>query len=168
MSVISLLQIWKPGNSVCEQKTKASIEPAENEIVFFLRMDCDEARIQLGMKKGEKKATCDYLVFYARRSKNYEERKAILCLLELKGSDIDHAIHQVIATRESIKQNLRILQGTEVWSYVQRPIWKAYICCHPKSAIVPSKKQALDIEKAFGKNNFKITHNDDLGVFLRN
>ncbi|HEY1349674.1 MAG TPA: hypothetical protein VGF67_08630 [Ktedonobacteraceae bacterium] len=168
MSFISLLRIWKPGNSVSEQKTKASIEPAENEVVFFLKMDCDEARVQLGMRASDKKATCDYVVFYTRRSKNSEERRSVLCLLELKGCDIDHAIDQVIATREHIKQSLRILQGTDVWPYVQRPTWKAYICCNPKSAIVPSKKYALTIEKAFGKNNFKITHNDDPGSFLRN
>lgn len=91
----------------------------------------------------------------------------MLCLWELKGCDIDYAISQVIATRENIKQNVRVLQGTDVWPYVQRPTWDASQCCNPRSAIVPSKKYALTIEKTFGRNNLKITHNDDPGSFLR-
>ena len=119
-------------------------------------------------KDKNKKMACDYLVFFSRRSKNAEERKTVLCLLELKGNDTDHAVDQIIKTRENIKQKLLVLKGSEIWSYIQRPVWKAYICCGPKSTINLSKQRAKDIEKAFGKNNFKITHDDDLGGFLRN
>jgi len=168
MSVISLLQIWEPGTSVGQEGVKVSIEPTEAETIFFLKMDCDEARTQLGIDNGDKEVTCDYLVFFYRRSKKAEERKTVLCLLELKGNDTDHAIDQVIKTRENIRQKLLILKESDIWPYIERPVWKAYICCNSKSTITRSKKREKDIEKVFGKNNFKITHNNDLGGFLRN
>ena len=39
MSVISLLQIWKPGTGVSEAGVTASIAPMEAETVFFLKME---------------------------------------------------------------------------------------------------------------------------------
>jgi hypothetical protein len=171
MSVFSLLQIWKPGTSVGEAGVTVSMTPTETETVLFLKMDCDEARAELGItrsaKDKNKKMTCDYLVFYSRRSTNPVERRIVLCLLELKGSDTDHAVDQVIETRKTIRQNLQALKGSQIWPYIQRPVWKGYVCCNPKSTIIWNKQRAKEIEQLFEKDNFKVTHNNDLGNFLR-
>lgn len=83
----------------------------------------------------------------------------MLCLTELKGSDVRRATQQIINTHRHIKRrfNGRLDEGAN---------WKAYILLSGRSPrrIKKLKQQLLN---EFGSGNAGIKRNEDIGPFLR-
>ncbi|MGH2497200.1 MAG: hypothetical protein ACRDIV_21080 [Ktedonobacteraceae bacterium] len=156
-----LLSCLHHGTSASENNVSVSVKPQNGETVLFFHTDTDVACRDLQIQRGE--PVCDYLVFYKK------EARTVICLLELKGNNTDHAIEQIFSTCEHLKIRLsEDLRGKAGWLHFQQVEWKAYICTGVNSAISPSKAYAKKIEKAFrSTKNFKITHSDELGDFLR-
>lgn len=102
---------------------------------------------------------CDGLVFYTLEGQN----KKVLCLVELKASDIDHAVKQIITTYKHLKQ---ALENSSSRDYLKQLTWKAYIHYHGSSQR-QIKLCKTELERVFGKNNGDITRDKDLGPFLR-
>jgi len=158
----------QPGTSVKELKSgfKVSIKPLDDkEIILFFKTDHISARKCLQMLDGDKKS-CDYLALYL---KDKDSRKEAICFLELKGSDFDHAVEQIINTykhtnaflKQHIERNQRpfIVQG-------------ATICMHGSAPNVRAQQPGRDqLTKLFGQY-IHIKHglgntSYDLGSFIR-
>jgi hypothetical protein len=100
---------------------------------------------------------CDVAVYFA----NVE--KKIFCLVELKGRDVDTAITQIIETKKKFQSKMRrSLQGVVDISDIR---WTAYIVVHHSS---PIRCDISKLTAEFGQGYFKITHDPDIGKFLRN
>src|SRR5260370_28903806 len=82
---------------------KVSIKPSNKEAAFFFKTDCTFARECLQISEDDKKS-CDYLALYL---KDKDSRKEAICFLELKGSDFDPAVEQIINTHKHINAFLK-------------------------------------------------------------
>ncbi|HEV7234645.1 MAG TPA: hypothetical protein VGN15_00605 [Ktedonobacteraceae bacterium] len=154
-----LLSCLQYGTSVTQKNVSVRAVPQKGETILFFKTDSEIACKDLHIMVGE--PVCDYLVFYAK------DGKTVLCLVELKGNDTDHAIEQVLSTYQHMQNQLSELRGKACWSPIQQITWKAYVCCSAKSSISPTKLYAARLGRTFKKGNFKITHEDELGEFLR-
>ncbi len=105
------------GTSVQEEGVGVSIKPLKDETIRFYRTDCDPARDKLSMDEDELKS-CDYVVLYLKVIQN--NQKELLCFLELKGSEFEHAISQIENTCKYMM-----------------PFWKARIERDKQQYIVP-------------------------------
>lgn len=154
-----LLACLQHGTGVTQKRVSVHAVPQKGETILFFKTESEIARKDFSIMVGE--PVCDYLVFYAK------EGKTVLCLVELKGNDTDHAIEQILSTYSHIQSRLNELRGKACWPPIQQITWKAYVCCSAKSSISYTKSYAARLEKTFKKGNFKITHEDELGDFLR-
>lgn len=153
-----LLSSLEPGTSVSESDVSVSVKQHAHETVLFFRVDIAHVCKGLGIK--DKEPRCDYLVFY----KN--EGKTILCLVELKGKNVDHAVDQIAHSYKHLSQ---LLKQRDV--DMKHITWKAYICCNAHSPLTQSKQPANTLKELFGHNNFGIVRDrgreDEFGKFLR-
>lgn len=154
-----LLSCLQHGTSASQQHVSVHVVPQRGETILFFKTDSEIARKDLQIQAGE--GVCDYLVFYAK------DDQTVLCLVELKGNKTDHAITQIISTYEHLHRRLHELRGKACWPPIQQIRWKAYICCGPGSAIIQTKPYGAQLAKIFKRGHFKITHEDELGDFLR-
>lgn len=160
-----LLSCLKPGTSVTQNGVSVSIRPQGGETILFFEMDCDRVRQNLDIESSA--PICDYLVFYHLAGTKPQNDKIILCLLELKGRDTEHAIEQLISTYTRLKKRLNELPGTGCQATVRQITWAAFVCSNPNSPISQIKPYAKEIERCFS-NRFTMTHQrDKLGEFLR-
>lgn len=163
MSLVQLLAAFDHcrlhGTSHKQSGVRVSIRPhASEEIVFFCvdpnqNPDCKlRAILEL-----DNELICDLVVLY----RNSVE--VIICLIELKGRHIDHAIEQINSTYNAI---LRVFNGD-----LHREVkWRAYIkqnISAPNLVKKPSLKQKIKIAHTT-YNRFLIGRNEDLSVILRN
>lgn len=155
-----MLDYLIPDTSFAESGGRVNVKPQLGETVLFFRIDDLLKRNKL---KTEGKV-CDMIVFYCKRNKK------VLCLTELKGSDINHAIEQVINTYHSLRRGFKKTHLSQIE-------WKVYIHSHGS---VPGKRKNkkkgkqtkrddphAPLKKIFNKN-YQITHQPDMGKFLRN
>lgn len=155
-----ILACLLPGTSLSDSGTggRVSLQPQSGELALFFDIDNSIARSDLGVTG----ALCDGLVLYQNNGEN------TLCLIELKGgSDIKRAVEQVINTQAHLKQALsKALKGKTGYRAAENIQWKAYICQHGSSP-KDFKRFANELEKAFGRNNYRVQHDKDLSGFLR-
>lgn len=149
------------GTRVRESGLIVSTEVLAGETILFFHIDCEDGRNSLGIVgKGAK--ICDYLVFYTKDDDN----KEVICLLELKGKDLNSAIEQIIQTH----RNIHMIAKEHLGKHVQQILWKACICMHGQA---PRNRQSDrdTLIRVFGKENVRIkhgtTHDTKLGFFLR-
>jgi hypothetical protein len=152
------------GTSFAESGVRVYVNPQSEEKVHFFVLD-DQANPDCTLRQDLEMSgrICDILVSYARQGKN----KTILCLVELKGKNLERAAEQVVNTCRYL------------WSYLEKQLehsafrkieWTAYLCRHKKSR-APSKRtdRAKKTLRDFGRfSKCDITRNSDLGRFLRN
>lgn len=151
-----LLNCLTHGTSFTENGTVRIQQQAGETILFF---NIDEQsnrgcglRRKLGMQRGE---ICDLVVFYAHR----DNSEKVICLVELKGSDVKHAARQV----KNVYQHFRKSLARQL---VPRVDWRAFIYMKGK-APKEIKEVRLELEDIFGKGKVSITRDSDLGSLLR-
>lgn len=135
-----------------------SMKQEPGEKILFFKMDQQLVRDSLGIKEGP---ICDGLVFY------YRGNEKTCCFVELKGNKVDTAVKQVINTCEHLKQEMNASLGRmDCQRQLAKISWKAYICSHSSLPKGGQPHQKL-LEGTFGKDNYSIGGESDLGLFLR-
>jgi hypothetical protein len=131
------------------------VRPEPGETVCFYVVDDQKNRnCTLRRDFGIVGSICDLMVFYARASDK------VFCLVELKGSDQGHAVEQVTNTCQHLRPRFS--------GYSPTPIgWKAYIYVHSAAPIKTEPRWRSQLEGTFGRGNFAVKHDKDLGKFLR-
>jgi hypothetical protein len=143
-----------------------SRDPYEGEVILCFEIDDlrdKEKKIcrSLGIQETDKK--CDGIIFYSQD--DWEHR--VICLVEMKSTQIKTAAEQIIATRNHIKELLREECGDHCSKQFQRIEWKACFYYHEAShdEVVSIQKQlrssVFDGVAPFTADNF------DAGPFLR-
>jgi hypothetical protein len=134
--------------------------------VFFFRTDCTFARKCLQISEDDKKS-CGYLALYL---KDKDSRKEAICFLELKGSDFDHAVEQIINTHRYtnafLKQHLErdqhpfIVQGATICMYGSAPDIRAQKKGRDQLTKIFGSDQYIHIKHGLGNTSY------DLGDFM--
>jgi hypothetical protein len=151
------------GTSYSEKGIDVKIEPRTDEMVlFFIIDDQSNPKSKLRQNLEIEGSICDLLVYCAFR--NSDEK--IICLVELKGNDIDKAVRQIINTYESFKKRYSDLQNLK---QQLKPItWKAYIRLGGSAPIRIKDQNRASLKSALNNNkNFKFSRENDIGNFLR-
>jgi hypothetical protein len=155
------------GTSVQEEGLRVSIKRLKDETIQFYRTDCDIARNKLCMRKDEQRS-CDYVVLYGKSMQ--ENKKEVICFLELKGRDFDHAVAQVCNTYKHL---------TTLWkdqierSHHQYVVPCTSICMHGRAPSLKKEKRGRELLLQHFKTTdyIRVKHgtSDDkeLGHFLR-
>ena len=105
---------------------------------------------------------CDLAFYYATSSVKR------VCLVELKGADINHALDQLINTKEKIEQALDNARRGKGWRRHAAAIeWLGYVRAHGSSPTRKPKNIEARLRRCFGKGNFKLSSRSDIGRFLR-
>lgn len=143
---------------------KVSIVPGPGETILFFPIDDQQQRNAPCLMRQElglsKKPVCDLLVFFANESK-----EIALCLVELKGRDVAHAVEQIKETYAALNElAARSSISPRLWERVHL---KGYILMHGSMPKKEVKKFKDPLEVLFGAENYAIERNEDLGDFLR-
>ena len=146
------------GTSARDAGVTVSMDKLAGEKVFFYKIDGREGREKLKMI-GEGIKICDHLVVYGKEN----ERKEVVCYIEIKGKNVALAKEQILETHKHVKPLAKEEIAKE--SY-QQLVWKVCICLHGSA---PQRNQRLEDEliKTFGKENIRIKRDVMLGDFLR-
>ncbi len=147
--------------SLSESGIEVTMNQRAGEKILFFVIDKQSVRQYLGLQG----KICDGLVFYTRK----DENKKIFCLVELKGSNLNDAVDQVISSYVQLKKSLE--QSLTNMSSEKLPLlgminWKAFIRLRggsPKDV----KRHKKRLEATFGRGNYDIKEDKDLGKFLR-
>ena len=136
-----------------------TIDPKLKETALFFKMD--KAEVRQGLKI-QTMLCCDGLIFYSRDN----EQDKVFCLVELKGNKLEHAVKQIVTTRDYLQQ---ALAQTLASSYLKRIRWKAYIYQHGSSQREQIKLYRTQLENVYGfdRGHTEISRNSDIGDFLR-
>ena len=157
-----LLTCLIPGTSVSEHGGRVSVEPQSGEVVLFFVVD-DQTNPDSTLRQdlGIVGAICDCVVYYVKGDKK------VLGLVELKGSNLDRALDQIMNTFQCLRQSLRActLRRDCRPCFLQID-WRAYVHIHG-SAPRNTKQASRLLTQAFGKAKFAITRERNLGSFLR-
>lgn len=137
-----------------------TIVPERSESILLFVIDEQSnprSNIRQTLEMSRAETLCDCIYFYLKG----EQRT--LCFVELKGSDLEHAVNQVINTKQ------KFLQALEKTNRVHRNPpqhfrWKAYIrLCGNAPAKVKQYIKALD--QHFDLSD--VARDPDIGKFLR-
>lgn len=165
---ILLLHCSTHETNLSEVGAQVAVKPKAGELILLFDIRQQEAhnsylRKEWGMHNNE--PLCDGIFFYK------VEGKTRICFVELKASNFEHGVDQVVNTYNVFKRNLQnSLSSKEYKSYYQqnRPEFIAYIYLSGSANQVnKSNTIVTKLTKAFGKGGFDYGHNSDLGAFLR-
>ncbi len=169
--LVSLLSSCRSSKtSYKEGKGKVSISPEEGEDICFFIIDNDVGYEALkidrkALRTDKKGVICDCLVFFGRKGTESKEYVEKFCLVELKGSDLEHVMHQIINTHEHLWE---LLTYSPCKHNLSKFVKKAYIYRQgntPKETkhLTGLRNQLINIFES----NFEHGRNSDLGPFLR-
>ena len=151
-----LLTCLKYGTSFGEHGANVRVEGGRSDgtVLFFSIDDQSNPRSTLREDLDIGGKICDLLIFYAPNGSD----KKVLCLVELKGSDITRAVKQIKSTYLSLK-------STFIRTHLQEIEWKAYVLTAGSSPrnIKENKKCLIE---TFGRNNCNISRISDLTGFI--
>jgi hypothetical protein len=118
------------------------------------------------IKEGQ--TSCDYVVLYTKNTLNDE--KELLCFLELKGCDFDHAVAQV----SNIYKYIAVLWQNQIKKELHQYVVPCVsICMHGRAPSLMKEKRGRDLLlRLFKKNDcirvkHGVSHDRELGQFLR-
>lgn len=146
-----------------ESGLTVSVAKRKNEIILFVKTDNENARKYLQMLDNEKKS-CDRLILYTQ---NDNRKNELLCLLELKGNKLDHAVSQIINTHKYL---LSLIEKSIEKHQRAFLILCACICMHNSPS---SLREEVLLSRKLKQSmaNIKIKHGIqkkyDIGDFLR-
>ena len=152
------------GTSFTESGVRVYVNPQSGEKVRFYVLD-EQSNPDCTLRQDLEMSgrICDILVSYTRQGKS----RAILCLVELKGRNLERAAEQIVNTCRYLWSYLEQQLEVEAFRKIE---WKACLCRHKKSR-APSKtaERAKMRLRDFGKfSMYDVTRNPDMGRFLRN
>jgi len=143
-----------------------SRDPYEGEVVLCFEIDDPRDKEKkvcrgLGIQENDKK--CDGIIFYSQD--DWEHR--VICLVEMKSTQIKTVAEQIISTRNHIKELLREECGDHCSKQFQHIEWKACFYYHEAS-----HDEVVSIQRQLRSSGFTsvtlFTTNDfDAGPFLR-
>ena len=153
---ILLLTSLIDGTSVTQSGVTVNVKRLTGEKILFFRLDDQSIKSILELTG----SICDYLVSYQK-----EEQKPVLCLLELKGKGVKHAIEQLNNTHVCLISRFK---ERSYWKSIRDVTWKGYVCCNQHSPLEPTKPYVAQLQAIFGSSkNYDITRNPNIGAFLR-
>jgi hypothetical protein len=132
---------------------KVIVSTHDNEIVLCFQIDDKEKKIP-GILDFNENRRCDGLIFYA---KDGEESK-VICLVEMKSSNIDNVLEQLNKTKRHIERMLRTECGLHCNKLLSKVKWKA--CFYSFGASDDEKKRKI-------KDQLKKSGFDDVTDFSR-
>ncbi len=158
--VANLQGCRKSGTSASERGLRVSTERLTGETIIFFHTDSDEGRECLRITSIDNKV-CDYFIYYSMDGR----RSEIVCLLELKGTNLEDAEKQVRETHE----HLKLLFNALMYNDNQNLIWRVCICLHNHA---PNVNQRIRdrLKRDYGRGNVEIRHgvsHHDIGPLLR-
>lgn len=163
MSLEILLKTCKILKTQLNENGKTvNIKPQRNETISFFAIDNEKKAPSCTIRQSLHYSgqICDLIVIMGSN----DNPQKIVCLVELKGSNVLKAANQIECTFEVLNRYLHENRITE-----NCIIWRAYILRSGSSPIRHNQAQNLLIP-IFTKKGFKISrtnNNDDLGQFIR-
>ena len=158
-----LLHGFIHGTSVEENGVRVTGHEQRGEKILVFRLDTKDKSIRRSLGFPDQSGICDYLFVLSRETlgeRGAKEYKRTLCLVELKGKEVEHAIEQIVNTYNRLNDILR--QDNSCRSFLKNVIWKAYICSNDRSSIVPNKSSTDRLIKTFRqRKNFDMSHDGD-------
>lgn len=159
------------GNSVKEKGVSVTAHPLPGEKILVFKLDA-KTKKQNRITKESNIATalqlsgsiCDYLFLLSQEVGKDSDGEIIyqrtLCLVELKGGNVEHATEQIINTYEHLNN---MLKNDHMCQYFYKSvIWKAFICVNENSSITMTKESIDALNKAFGnKKHFRVHRDGD-------
>ena len=162
MSLARLLESLAPcqvhGTSFRDSGVRVSVRPEADEEISFYSIDtnsCPDCQLRriLGL---EESLICDLIVRYKVGD------RLILCLIELKGGNISHALDQIHSTYRAIIAAFNGELRREI-------IWRAYIKQHTSSPMMLKAPGSVNKYKQIASlfEILKISRDEDLAPILR-
>jgi len=155
-----------------EGKGEIRVTPNKGkEIVCFFIIDNAGARQALKIEGNapteRKRVICDCLIFWCRKNQTGKVSKETFCLVELKGSDLKHAMKQILNTHDHL---WNLLEGSPFKNKLQDITKKAYIYKHGNTPKESKDKDFVALRKELESKfdgNFAHSRDSDIGPFLR-
>lgn len=154
-----------------EGKGEIRVTPIrDKEIVCFFIIDNDGARqalkIQSNALTEKKRYICDCLIYLGRKNQAGKVSEEMFCLVELKGSDLKHAMKQILNTHDHLWQSLEESPCKNSLESIRK---KAYIYKHGNTPKESKDKDfaALRRELETKFDAFAHRRDRDIGPFLR-
>lgn len=164
----------KSSKTSCEEgRGKVSIRPENGEDVCFFNFNkqnnehaCRVLLIDRNSPRENERVICDCLIFFGRKlaaSNTYEET---LCVVELKGSDLKHAMLQLLNTHKHLWKLLADNFSSQKLEYTRK---KAYIYQHGSVPHETKDRRLVALRRELHTtfDSFKPMRNSDIGPFLR-
>jgi hypothetical protein len=147
---------FKTGTSCSDSGVTVRIQPTRSEEVQVFHIDdSSNPPCRLRTDLPIIGPICDCVFSYAKT----RATSRILCLVELKGSNIEEAVDQILNTYEHVHSRL-------CREHQQRITFKAYIRLHGASPR-DNRNQQERLDRKFRRGNALIRRNPDIGDFLR-
>ncbi|HEV2581790.1 MAG TPA: hypothetical protein VGT44_13130 [Ktedonobacteraceae bacterium] len=171
---LELLPQCKSSRTSCEEgKGKVSRKPDKGEDVCFFNFNKENQAVaclalkiqQNAIKKGER-VICDCLIYFGRRDSKRDAYEETFCLVELKGSDLKHAMRQLINTYDKL---WRLLEDSSCKGQLQLFTKKAYIYKHGNAPKETKDKDFVALRRKLEArfDDFAHHRDSDIGTFLR-
>lgn len=146
------------GTAYGESGKKIRIEPDANERVIFFEIDENSNEYSSFRRDFNVDGPiCDLIIFYTPHDSR--DCTKVLCFAELKGINVKHAVNQVMATYQAIKDEIPQDYRSEIK-------WKGYILTRG-SAPKDTKRLKAELISRFGRGNGDISTTEEIGHFLR-
>jgi hypothetical protein len=120
-------------------------DPYAGEVILCFQLDersDKKKRVARSLGIAEKDQRCDGLIFYAQDG----TEDKVICLVEMKGENIEQVANQIVATRNTIKQLLQAECDPHCHTEFSHIRWKAcfYYRGTPASDVRSIEKQLRD------------------------
>lgn len=154
-----------------EGKGEIRVTPIRGEeIVHFFIIDNDSARQALKIQSNalveKRRYICDCLIYLGRKSQAGKVSEETFCLVELKGSDLKHAMKQILNTQDHLWKSLEESSNKIDLESIRK---KAYIFKHGNTPKESKDKDLQSLRKELEAkfDDFAHRRDSDIGPFLR-
>lgn len=149
---------FRQGTSWHESGNRINVVPQQDETVKFFVIDPESnSDCTFRQSTGLSGPICDIIVTFLKG----RDQIQIICLLEMKGNKLNHAIQQISNTYDAL---------TRYHEDFKRANYRGYILIRGSAPIKLDDNNKRNLVRIFGQGNFTITrqqNKDALGAFLR-
>jgi hypothetical protein len=122
---------------------KVFVQTEAGEVALCFQIDDKKRQVSHILDLSDNDQRCDGLIFYA---KDGEEQK-VICLLEMKSTNIDTVAAQIKATKKLVEKMLRQECGSHCNKLLSKITWKAGFYSYGSSDSRKMRKIHDDLEK---------------------